>query len=452
MWTILNNQNEDIYFSKYPELDEHRESFILYKSEKSIMLPRFFYKNYPSDKLKFIDLDYTPERIDFKCNIIPRKMQEEVVNIVQDIYNKNGYISGIIKARPGSGKTILSIYIASILSLKTLIIVDSQSLQKQWIKEILSVTDLIPEDIGIIRQKYFPEGHEKVVVATVQTLLSQFKKDPKDIYTRLKNLGFGVVFLDECHKSSSSEQYTKISTILPMNNIIGLSATPWPRNEQDILMKNVIGPILYDSKDYDYVPEVNFIYYKSHLDKYRFMLGKVKDFIQRKALYNKIVCRSNYFLRLFPKFIKEDLENKHKIIVICQTENQIKRISDELNENNIPHRKYYGKERIYDKDDNVLLVTYSFAGTGFDFKELSSLIYACPLSGKISLIQTAGRILRTCDNKQQPKIRYLIDMTFPSQSLTELKYAKNVFTNEFNGVKFNEIEMYDGEKDNANNS
>lgn len=441
MWTILNVENIDNYFNEYPNLNEFKDSYILHKTDNKIMLPRFFYKNYPSNYLSLYNPQYNPQKIDFVCNITPRKMQKDVVDIITEKIKKENYINGIIKARPGSGKTILSIYIASILKLKTLIIVDSTSLQRQWVKEIASVTNLSPNDIGLIRQKMFPIGNEKIVIATVQTLLSKFKKDPKLIYQQLKMLGFGLVFFDECHKSSSSLQYAKISTIISANNIIGLSATPFKQMEQAILLDNVIGPIIYNNCDYDYAPEINIIYYKSKLDKYRFMMGKFKDYIQRKAFYNKIICKSETYLNLFPKFIKDDLEQNHKIIVICQTENQIKELSKVLTDNNIKHRQYYGKERIYDKSDNVLLVTYSFAGTGFDFKELSSLIYACPLSGKISLIQTAGRILRLCENKQNPKIRYLVDMTFPSQSLNELKCAKQIFENEFNDVIFKEEEI-----------
>lgn len=77
---------------------------------------------------------------------------------------------------------------------------------------------------------------------------------------------------------------------------------------------------------------------------------------------------------------------------------------------------------------------------GFDFKELSSLIYAAPLSGRVSLIQTAGRILRECEGKQQPKIRCLVDLSFPAQSYPEYKRAKKIFTEEFNNVKLIDVE------------
>ena len=77
---------------------------------------------------------------------------------------------------------------------------------------------------------------------------------------------------------------------------------------------------------------------------------------------------------------------------------------------------------------------------GFDFKELSSLIYAAPLSGRVSLIQTAGRILRECEGKQQPKIRCLVDLSFPAQSFPEYRRAQKIFKEEFQDVKLIDVE------------
>lgn len=441
MWSVLKKEDEDSYFNSYPYLNEKRDVYKLYESEEKIILPRFFKDNYPSPLINEVNPPYKPESISFACNIVPRQMQIDVVERIKEIINEKGCINGIVKARPGSGKTILSIYIASLIGLKTLIIVDSTSLMEQWIKAIASVTDLEPTDIGLIKQSRFPCSTDKIIVATVQSLLSQYKRAPQDLYIKLKSLGIGLAFLDECHRSSASEQYSKISTILPMNNIIGLSATPFLHNEQAVLMENVIGPIIYNSNDYEFKPDVGIIYYKSKLTKYRGALGRIQDFIARRAFYSKIICKSKEFLGLFPKFIKDDLKNGHKTIVICQTEAQIKSISEELKKHNITHRLYYGKAREYDTSDNVLLVTNSFAGTGFDFKELSSLIYAIPLCGKVSLIQTAGRILRSCEGKKQPIIRYLVDLSFPTQSFKELNMMRKVFTDEFGEVNFHEINM-----------
>lgn len=87
--------------------------------------------------------------------------------------------------------------------------------------------------------------------------------------------------------------------------------------------------------------------------------------------------------------------------------------------------------------NNIKTMLYNL----FDYKELSSLIYACPLGGKVSLIQTAGRVLRECPGKMAPRIRLLVDLTFPTQFLPEYHRAKKIFKSEFGSdVKLTDVE------------
>ena len=355
-------------------------------------------------------------------------------------YNQNGYINGIIKCYCGFGKTFCAIYLACKLGLKTLFIVDKDSLYKQWVGEIAKFTDLDPENVGIIKGDVFKTDDNPFTIAMVQTMVSKVKKQPREFYEKMRDAGFGLIIFDEVHNTSASEKYSKISVMLSAPNIIGLSATPFKSGEQGILMKNVIGNILYDEKSYKNKPKISFHYYKSGLQKYNALIMRL-DYIQSKAYYNKIIVNSPNYLNLIIKYVKHDLKDQHKIIIVCSTEKQVISISDKLTEEGIENRKFYGKEREFSHDDNVLIVTYKFAGTGFDFKELSSLIYACPLSGRVSLIQTAGRVLRECQGKQAPVIRFLSDLSFPGYFLTEVQRGKKVFKNEFsNDVIIEDIE------------
>lgn len=440
MWSIIKKENLVHFFNRYPELDKDQNLFLLHNTGDNYFLPKLFYKNYPSNHIEIFNPPYEAKNAFFKFEKELRPVQIKIMQEISKVYKRDGALTGIIKAAPGAGKTISAIYIASKLKYRTLIIVDSDNLFKQWMKEIISVTDLVPEQIGKIKQKLFPINDEPIVIATIQTLMSKFKKEPKELYQKLKDLGFGTVIFDEVHNTNASEQYAKVSTVISSINTIGLSATPYKYGGQGILMENVIGPIIYNGSDYNLIPKLNFVYYYSKLDKYKDVLNRVRDYTAKKAMYNKYICSSENYLNMFPKFVKEDLDNNHKIIIICWTEKQIKAISEKLKEKNIKHIEFYGKSRTFTKEDNVLVATYQFAGTGFDNPGLSSLIYACPLSGKVSLIQTAGRILRAHDNKTAPIVRYLVDLTFPTQSLPEAARTKKIFAEEFdNSIEMTEI-------------
>ena len=439
MWSVINKKDFSKFIDQYPELAEEQELYKLYETDDKIFLPRFFFKNYQS---KFINL-YNPEphieRINLTFNGEPRDNQRPLIHTILSTYDRDQQINGIIKCYCGFGKTACSIYLATKLGMKTLFIVDKDSLYKQWVQEISKFTNITPEDIGIIKGNVFVVENKPFVVTTVQTLVSKIKRNPKEMYEKMKAAGFGLVIFDECHNTSASEMYSKSSILMSAPNIIGLSATPFKPGGQDILMKNVIGKILYDEANYKSIPEISFHLYHSGLTNYSKRMGFL-DFVTAKAFYNKIITSSKTYMNLISKFVKEDMKAGHKTIVICWTEKQLQAISDRLTQDKIEHRQFYGKKREFSHDDKVLVVTYKYAGTGFDFKELSSLIYAAPLSGRVSLIQTAGRVLRDCEGKQQPKIRCLVDLSFPSQSYPEYKRAKKIFREEFQNVKIIDVE------------
>ena len=114
-------------------------------------------------------------------------------------------------------------------------------------------------------------------------------------------------------------------------------------------------------------------------------------------------------------------------------------ISEGLDAENILHRRFYGDEKdALDKANvKVVVATYSYAGKGFDFEQLSSLILGTNLAGKKSLIQVIGRILRAATEgkiKMTPVVDDLIDMGFPSLFLPDVRTKKAVVKTEFDCV------------------
>ena len=72
-------------------------------------------------------------------------------------------------------------------------------------------------------------------------------------------------------------------------NILGLSATPFQTGSAEILMKNTIGEVIYETNEYDLKPRYYMVYYDSDLGqrdggKYSRRLLRVNDYIKRKAV------------------------------------------------------------------------------------------------------------------------------------------------------------------------
>ena len=412
MWVYLEKRNLDAYLRQYPELGDIIEQITLMDVKDCIFLPRLFLKNYPSQYL----IPYAgkknvnPTPVDFNFKFDLREHQKPAAALFLKIFKTHGCINGIGNMYPGFGKTVLSVFLSAQLKLRTCIIVDNTELMKQWINAFLKFTDLTIDDIGIIQQKHFVVD-KPVTIAMTQSLLSKLKTDFNKNFKIIDDAGFGLVFYDEVHCTSSSEQFSKVSVLFRTKNIIGLSATPFQTGLAEILMKNTIGEIIYETNDYDLVPEYYFVYYDSELAEQPSgwkrktdgkdisvytRLSRIQDYVKKKAYYNSVVLKSNRYLRIIRTYTKNLLKNDHRVMIMCMTKKQVTAISEELENFGITNRRFYGEEREIDKiDDKVLVVTYSFCNKGFDFPALSALIYACPLSGKKSVIQTLGRILRS---------------------------------------------------------
>jgi len=438
MWSFVKKENLENFINTYPQLAENYKEISLYETEDKIFLPRLFFKNFPEFVETFESKDLIdPVRTYYKFTGTLREEQYGFVSTILNNYKDNNQINGIAKARPGFGKTVVSTYITAKLGMKACIIVDNDNLISQWIESFLKFTDLTADEIGLIKGKHFTIDRP-VVIATVQTLLSKIKTDIFKNFPIIDSARFGTIIYDEVHNTSSSSKYSKASLLFRTKNFIGLSATPFQTGISEILMKNTIGDIIYETKHYDLKPTYILNYYNSKLSgKYSYVLGKMPDYIKRKSFYNSIIVKSVEYLKIILRLIRKRLAEGHTVLILVFTKAQIKLISDCLTENNIDHRRFYGDEKeALDKENvKVVVATYSYAGKGFDFEQLSSLILGTNLAGKKSLIQVIGRILRASTEgklKLSPVVDDLIDIGFPSLFLPDVKAKKNIIRNEFN--------------------
>ncbi len=466
MWTIIPTNKYDEYLYRYPSLNDFKEEIKLCEENNLIFLPRWFYKNYPAKDLLYFHEDLTWQSKDITTNFIGQLKPEqyEIISPFIEILKDKNKKSGILKARPGAGKTVMSIYLGCLAKKKVLINIDNSNLLKQWVKSIYEFTDLKndisidPEilnnddnftpqmakkfGVGIIQGDIFDTNYP-FTIAMVQTLVSRSKKDIMNYYEKIKEAGFGTWFFDECHKTVSGPKYAIASLFSNTKNMIGLSATPYANGLQDILMANTIGNIISDTKYYDLKPQISIIKFNSQLDetyKPGYILN-IRDYLKRRARWNKISTESTVYLKLIYDINKRLIENNHRIINIAFTQNQVKVISEYLENNNLINRQFYSKQRKINKsEDNILVATYSFAGTGFDFKELSACLIVSPLSGKKSLIQVIGRILREHESKQAPRVFILMDTAFQGIFSKDINRIKNILNEEFScDIKIHEL-------------
>jgi superfamily II DNA or RNA helicase len=437
--------------------NDNINDIILHKTETHYMLPRLFYNNY-NNKIKrqilnnvvnpnvnFKTLTSMYKKIKFVGKL--REDQNKIIHQLQSCFkNNNKKINGIIQARPGIGKTIISIYLAILLNKRPLIIVDNTKLLEQWTEEILKFTNIKKENIGIIKGSKLEIDDDKYFcIAMIQTLVSKVKRQLREFYDKFHKAGFNIVYFDECHKSSAGPKYAKASLLLDTENIIGLSATPFVKNMHKILLYNTIGKIIVKNAKYDIKPDIYFILYDSKLDKSKYA-KQIKymlynDYILGRSKYNSFLHNSQEYLRVITRLYLKLKDTEYtKIMSVCFTINQVNAIHKHLKKNNIQSKEFYSKKKKINKEiDNNLIATYQYASHGFNYKALQVIILTCPLSGKTSLTQVIGRGLRSYPNKNNALIFILIDIGFDGEFTNKIPQIKNILKNEFGNCNMREI-------------
>ena len=156
---------------------------------------------------------------------------------------------GSIQMPTGKGKSILGLYIASVLSCKTLIVVHKDDLVTGWQKDIALAFDG-KVNPGLIKAKSRRVGHF-LTLATVQTLNRLSPKELEDLYSQ-----FGLVIQDEMHHCPASS--FEVVSRFRARYKLGLTATPERTDGLAHVMNLYFGDFCYrfkhNAEDKDILP------------------------------------------------------------------------------------------------------------------------------------------------------------------------------------------------------
>lgn len=181
-----------------PKIDDsygvNPESFTVYKEDDdNIIIPKYYGIKKFGKPVETYDL--TNSKVDFEFSGKLRGTQVDVAKaVLEKLQSKGG---GLLQLHTGYGKTTMAIYIASVLKLKTLVVVHKTFLQDQWYDRIKQFTNA---SIGMIRQKKVDVEGKDIVIGMLQSI-SMIDYDP-EIFK-----DFQLVICDECLPT-----YTKVMT------------------------------------------------------------------------------------------------------------------------------------------------------------------------------------------------------------------------------------------------
>jgi superfamily II DNA or RNA helicase len=393
-----------------PKLFMGRKKFAVYReTPNKLYVPRYYgeslYGKLEESNNKI--LPGTTINVPFRGTL--RTHQIPAVNAYMSLCEENHHACGLLELDCAAGKTVLSLYIISLLRKKTLIIVHKEFLLNQWIERI---AEFLPSArVGKIQGSVIDIDDKDIVLGMLQSI-SQKAYD-QHVFT-----SFGLTIIDEVHHISS-ETFSNTLFKIVTSYMLGLSATMVRKDGTTKVIKMFLGEVIYKGKkeETDEVI-VRGIEYKSTDHDFNKIERDYKGVIQYSSMIRKLcdyVPRSRFIVNVVHDLIKEN--NSKQIMVLGQNRSILYYIHDAIVAANFATVGYYiGGMKQTDLNEsskkNIIICTYAAASEGLDISTLSTLVFATP---KSDVVQSVGRILRTRDNN--PLIIDIIDQhcTFKSQ-------------------------------------
>ena len=295
---------------------------------------------------------------------------------------------GLLELPCGFGKTSLSLYIASKLSKKTLVIVHKEFLLNQWVERI---QQFIPNaKIGRIQGQIIDIEGKDIVLGMLQSL--SMKDYPATLFD-----SFGLTIVDEVHHISS-EVFSNVLFKLVTKYMLGLSATMNRKDGTTNVFKMFLGDVVYKNIEKNqHNVEVRGIRYSVSDDEFNTTEydyrgnPKFSTMISKLCVYNH---RTEFILKIIQELLVEN--PSQQIMVLAHNKSILKYMHDAIEHRNISTVGYYiggMKEHALKETETktVIIATYSMAAEALDIKTLTTLIMATP---KTDIEQAVGRILR----------------------------------------------------------
>jgi len=345
---------------------------------------------------------------------------EQIKTIDATIKMLKYHFGAVIVAKPGEGKTTMAIFIASYLGMKTLVLVHKNTLVKQWKENIMMLTDVKEDEIGLLQQGKFKDG--KIVIGMTQSLMRG------TISPEINKL-FGLVIQDEVHRIGAKE-FLKSFTRFNSKYRLGLSATPKRTDEMEklyylhtsdnLITGKSVRNITADHMFTEYVRDKKWKYYPPYIPYKIQVIHNIVADEKRNELIVDIVVKA---------FKKE----KRSILILSERIVHLKGLM-ELTKSQVPKKtkivRFFGpesitktqrkqgikQEKVEDptleelNSANIIFATYKKAMEGVDIPHLDTLVYATPLSSESTIEQSVGRIERQFEGKQSPLVLDIYDM------------------------------------------
>ena len=324
---------------------------------------------------------------------------------------------GLLQLPCGFGKTILALYLISLLGKKTLVIVHKEFLMDQWIERM---QEFLPSArIGRIQGSIVDVNNKDIVLGMLKSLSTK-------IYPREVFEDFGFTIIDETHHMGA-EVFSNALFQIVTPYMLGLSATMERKDGMTKLFKLFLGEVVFSAEreSADNIV-VQMIKYRTNDGDFNETILNFKGQANYSSMIKKI-CeynpRTEFILTVLTHLLQPS-DKKRQIMILAHNKSILTYLHDAIQHRNLASVGYYiGGMSATDlketESKQVVIATYAMAEEALDIKSLNTLIMASP---KTDVTQAVGRILR--EKHGQPLIVDIVDShdTFVRQWSKRKKY------------------------------
>ncbi len=400
---------------KKSKKDDDMTFEIFRENEEYLSIPKFYGIKKIGEAEKNDEFLGDKIKIEFKGGLRPN--QENIVNETLEHLLK--YDGGGICVGCGAGKTVMAIYIAHILKVKTLVIVHKSFLLNQWRERFEQFSDA---RIGIIQQNKVETEDKDVVIGMLQSIA-------KDKYDFGIFREFGLVIFDEAHHAPS-KFFSQALPLISCKKTLFLTATPKRSDSLEKVLYWYFGDIIYKAP-----PEKNdnvlvkIMKYNITHEKFREAFIPFTGEINRPRTLNRIVKitkRNKFIIRCIKEILYEE---GRRILILSDRIEHLEKLKSYLDKEKIDSDFYIGGLKQSKLDEaakaTVILASYGMASEALDIPALNTLIMATP---RRSIEQSVGRILRSKHTIIQPLIVDIVDMlpSMDKQGFHRRKFYKKL--------------------------
>jgi len=357
-------------------------------------------------------LDVTDERTDgapctFTFQAVLEPDQQRAMDEITD------HDIGILVAPPGAGKTVIACAVVAHHGVPTLVLVDRKALAEQWRARISQHLHLTAGQRGGGRTK----TTGAIDIMTLQSLART--QDIADL-----TAPYGLVIVDECHHVPAVAFQQAVQQI-PARRWLGLTATPYRRDQLDDLIALQLGPVRHTltAPAFGTLPTTTARAEMPepvlHVHPTQFTYhgpAQPSDPAGMAAIYRSLVTDEDRTQQILGDVLEALGRGRH-CVVLTQWTDHVQRIADAMRAEGLHPailvggigaraRKQVLDELVVTAGGRPLLLvgTGPYIGEGFDCPALDTLFLAAPIASKGRLVQYVGRVLRPHPGKATAEV------------------------------------------------